>query len=321
MSAPIPVTVVGGYLGAGKTTLVNHLLRHADGLRLAVLVNDFGELPIDAELIEARGDGVISIAGGCVCCSFGNDLMAGLLKLRQLVPAAGHVLIETSGVALPGAVADAVRLVPGFAFDAVAVLADAETVRARAAERYMGDTIGRQLAQADLIVLNKLDLVAPPARTELAAWMKQRAGRARVVEAERARVPLEVLLGECLGSGAAGSGGRLRTAAIRPPEDAASYYESVSFSQPRALHVRALAEALARPELGLIRAKGVLRDAAGGLKVLQVVGARCEVADAPAWVREPSGCVCIGLKSVLDRSALERAFERSQASSGPGGRG
>ncbi len=73
MSAGLPVTVIGGYLGSGKTTLVNHLLRHAGSLRLAVLVNDFGELPIDADLIETRGEGVISIAGGCVCCSFGSD--------------------------------------------------------------------------------------------------------------------------------------------------------------------------------------------------------------------------------------------------------
>jgi G3E family GTPase len=313
VSTPIPATIVGGYLGAGKTSLVNHLLRHADGLRLAVLVNDFGELPIDADLIEARGGGVISIAGGCVCCSFGNDLMAGLSKLRQLEPAPGHVLIETSGVALPGAVASAVQLVPGFALDAVVVLADAENVRERAADRYMGDTIERQLAQADLIVLNKLDLVAPPERAHLVAWLMERAARARVIEATRAQVPLEILLGRGLGSGKARSGGSPRGSAIRPPEDAALRYESVSFSQASALHVSALADALARPELGLIRAKGVLRDAAGGLKVLQVVGARHEVADAPEALREPSGCVCIGLKGVLDRSALDRAFERAQA--------
>ena len=74
-ATPLPVTVIGGYLGAGKTTLVNRLLRQADGLRVAVLVNEFGKLPIDADLIESRDENVINIAGGCVCCSYGSDLI------------------------------------------------------------------------------------------------------------------------------------------------------------------------------------------------------------------------------------------------------
>ena len=76
MTVPLPVIILGGYLGAGKTTLVNHLLRHAGGRRIAVLGNEFGELPIDEDLIEAKGDDLISIAGGCICCSFGGDLTA-----------------------------------------------------------------------------------------------------------------------------------------------------------------------------------------------------------------------------------------------------
>ena len=82
----LPVTLIGGYLGAGKTTLVNHLLHHADGRRLAVLVNEFGDLPIDADLIEARDGNLISIAGGCICCSFGSDLVAALLNIKQREP-------------------------------------------------------------------------------------------------------------------------------------------------------------------------------------------------------------------------------------------
>ena len=311
MSAPVPVTIVGGYLGAGKTTLINHLLRHAGSLRLAVLVNDFGELAIDADLIEARGEDVISIAGGCVCCSFGSDLMGALLKLQRIEPAPGQVLIETSGVALPGAVASAVRLVPGFAIDAVVVLADAETVRNRAADRYMGDTIERQLAQADLVVLNKVDLVALREREGLVGWLGERAGAARIIEAARAQVPLEVLLGAGLVNSGAGAAGVQSAFGIRLPVEAASRYESVSFPDPGPLRVRVLAQELARPELGLIRAKGVLRDENGRLQILQVVGARFEVTDAPASLRAPSGCVCIGLKGMLDRTGLGRLFERT----------
>ena len=116
-SAPggMKVTVIGGYLGAGKTTLVNRWLRQAQaqGRRIAVLVNDFGEIGIDADLILAQSDDVLELAGGCVCCSFGSDLMAALLRLAERNPAPAHVLIETSGVALPGAVARSAKLAPG----------------------------------------------------------------------------------------------------------------------------------------------------------------------------------------------------------------
>ena len=92
MVEPIPVTVVGGYLGAGKTSLVNHLLRNAGGRRIAVLVNEFGALPIDADLIEGdAGDGFISIAGGCICCSYGSDLMDALMRLPRLESPPEHV--------------------------------------------------------------------------------------------------------------------------------------------------------------------------------------------------------------------------------------
>ena len=82
-SALIPVTIVGGYLGAGKTTLINNMLRNASGQRLAILVNEFGELPIDEDLIEAQSDEMISLAGGCICCSFGDNLVEALVSLSK----------------------------------------------------------------------------------------------------------------------------------------------------------------------------------------------------------------------------------------------
>ena len=86
MKTDVPVTVIGGYLGAGKTTMVNQLLRHAEGRRIAILVNEFGDLPIDEDLIEAEGEDMIAISGGCICCSFGSDLTAALIKLSELTP-------------------------------------------------------------------------------------------------------------------------------------------------------------------------------------------------------------------------------------------
>jgi len=130
-SAVLPATVVGGWLGAGKTTLVNHLLRHAGGRRIAVLVNDFGEVSIDADLIEGADGGVLSLAGGCMCCSWGEDLFGTLARVRARDPAPDVLLVETSGVAQPGAVARLLRLAPGIQVEAVVVLVDAETVPAQ----------------------------------------------------------------------------------------------------------------------------------------------------------------------------------------------
>ena len=151
----LPVTVIGGYLGAGKTTLVNRVLRRADGRRIAVLVNEFGDLPIDADLIESRDDNVINIAGGCVCCSYGSDLMASLMDLQKLEPRPDHILIEASGVALPEAIAQSVELMVQYVVDGIVVIANADNVREQGSDTYLGDTIRRQLAAADIILLNK----------------------------------------------------------------------------------------------------------------------------------------------------------------------
>jgi len=299
LTSPIPVTVIGGYLGAGKTTLVNHLLRHAGGRRIAVLVNDFGALPIDADLIENREGDTLAIAGGCVCCSFGSDLVAALGKIAARDPAPGHLLIEASGVALPAAIAASVSLHTGCANDGIVVLADAETVRERAADRYLGDTIERQLREAGLVLLTKPDLVSAQARTEARAWLEP---FATVIEAERGRVPIEVLLG-------LGSSPLSGTASARHPS-----YDSVAFEALPPLDVAHLADALADPALGILRAKGVLLDLSGTRRALHVVGRRSEICDAPSGAA--GRMVCIGLRGRLDRARLAAQITPRAAAAG-----
>jgi G3E family GTPase len=308
-----PVTVVGGYLGAGKTTLVNHLLRNANGLRLAVLVNDFGTLPIDADLIEAQSDNLISIAGGCICCSFGSDLMGALMQLAKRDPAPDHVLLETSGVAMPGVVARSAALLPAFTIDSVVVLADAETVRARAADRYMGDTITRQLNEADLVILNKSDLVSTGALREVQQWMGHAAPRAALVEAARGEVPPALVFGRGHAPSATGT---LAKGAIRPPEEAATRYESASFSPEAPVDVESLARALALPACGLLRAKGVLRNLDDALKTLHLVGRRYEVTPYGGPGATSTGIACIGLRGQLNTAAIEEALAQSAISPG-----
>jgi len=303
---PLPVTVIGGYLGAGKTTLVNHLLRHAAGRRLAVLVNDFGALPIDADLIESEDDDVIGLAGGCLCCSFGADLLGAVRRLTQRTARPDQLLIEASGVALPDAIAASLSLLAEVALDAVVVLADADSVQARAADRYLADTIDRQLRAADLLVLNKIDLVPAQRRAALHAWLATAAPGAKLLDAVRGALPPEALLDVDLGADAnrVRRRGAPRFENLRPQASAETQFERLEATLAQPVDAGALAQALAQPALGVIRAKGVLRDLDGATVALQVVGAR-GVITAHQRQAAAGRLVCIGLKGRLDRAAVQ----------------
>jgi len=291
----LPVTIIGGYLGAGKTTLVNRLLREANGLRLAVLVNEFGALPIDSDLIESEDDNVISIAGGCVCCSYGNDLILAMVDLAKMTPRPEHVLLEASGVALPGAIAGSIGLLQDYATDGVIVLADAETIRERAADRYVGDTVERQLADADIIILNKIDLVSAQAGDATLDWLAATSPDARIVTAAHAEVPPAIVLESFLG--------RRRPDRASPPHQV-DLFDTASIAVECGTDAAQLAQRLAEPKLGLVRAKGFVKSRAGTFMAIQVVGQRWNV--TPASAPAQTGIVCIGLKARFNHAALQR---------------
>ncbi len=247
----LPVTVIGGYLGAGKTTLVNHLLRTA-GERLAVLVNDFGEIDIDADLIESDDGETISLANGCICCSLVDGFAAALDTVRSIEPRPDRLVIETSGVADPATVA-AYGHGPGLALDAVVVVVDAETIRQRATDRYVGETVVGQLGSADVVVVNKVDLVDEREAASVVAWVSERADGAVVVAVTDSQVDPVVLFGR------EPSRAHLRdTTAAAPHQQADDDYESWSWSSDGGVQrdrVEALMDAL--PET-VVRAKGLL---------------------------------------------------------------
>ena len=153
----IPLTVIGGFLGAGKTTLLNHLLAQKSGLRFAVVVNDFGDLSVDGDLLANHGGETIELANGCICCTMGDDLFLTLMQLVRQDDPPEHILVEASGVADPRPITNIAVLHNDLTPDAVIVLADAELIEERADDQYVGDTVLHQLAAADLIILNKCD--------------------------------------------------------------------------------------------------------------------------------------------------------------------
>jgi cobalamin biosynthesis protein CobW len=220
----IPATIVTGFLGAGKTSLVRHLIGAATGHRLAIIVNEFGELGIDRELLLGCGnelceDGdIVELANGCICCTVADDFLPTLTKLIERPAPPDHILIETSGLALPKplvqafawpeirtattvdgvlTVIDAAALAAGrFADDPEAVAAQRAADPTIEHDNPLEEVFGDQLACADLVILNKTDLIAP---AELARLTDEIGARlrpgVRIVTARDGKVAPSVALG------------------------------------------------------------------------------------------------------------------------------
>ncbi len=299
----IPVTIVGGFLGAGKTTLVNHLLRTATR-RYAVVVNDFGAVNVDAALVRGLDGGVMSLANGCVCCGTGPDLGDTLARLVGRDPAPEHVLLEASGVSDPWRIAQLVKLEPALALDAVLVLVDAAAFPAQVADRYLTDTLERQLARADLIVLNKCDLAGPDAAE--AAVLRLRPD-ARIARVEHAELPEALLAGPPLPRR---PGSRLTAPAPEHPFRTWLWREMAAFDH------QALAQALDGLPQSVLRAKGFCRVGPGRRQhLLQLVGRRWSL--APMAGHEDA-LVVIGTAGMPPPTALDALFRRALLAPAPG---
>ena len=311
----IPLTVIGGFLGAGKTTLLNAVLARSEGRRLAILVNDFGTLSIDAALISARSARTLSLSNGCVCCTLVGGLTQALIDVLEIDPPPDHVVVEASGVSDPGRIAQIARADRGFAQDATIVVAAADQIEGLAADRYIGDTLQRQLASADLIVLNKRDLVGDRKAAATLSWLHSVSPGARLIEAVHGELPCGVVLGHV---GNAGTMQREGAATIHrmvgSAPDHGDRFSTRTLRCAQPLSEAAVRDALAALPEAVLRAKGFVRfDAAPDLPhLVQAVGRRWSISAAPlATPAEGSMLVIIGVTEALaaaDLTTLERAF-------------
>ncbi len=193
---PIAMTIISGFLGAGKTTLLNHILNANHGMRIAVLVNDFGAINIDSQLVVGVEGETINLSNGCICCTIRGDLLQAVIKLVRQENPPEYIIIETSGVSDPVAVANTFfmpEVKPVIRLDSILTVVDAEQLRDLESENY--DLAIDQIAVADIIVLNKVDLVTAEQLETVRDMIRQISPDARILEVTHGNVPLELVLG------------------------------------------------------------------------------------------------------------------------------
>ena len=339
MSSKIPATIVTGFLGAGKTSLVRHLVENARGRRIALLINEFGDMGVDRGIlggcgIEACGEeDVIELANGCICCTVADDFLPAMRTILAREPAPDHIVIETSGLALPKplvaafnwpevrsrltvdgvlVVADAAAVRDGrFAHDPEAVQAEREADPALDHETPLEELFEEQLGCGDLVLVNKADQVAEAERPEVEAAIRAelRPG-VRLVWTSHGRIDPAVALG--LGVAAEGDLANRPSHHDGGEEHGHDEFESFVLEVPPLADPEPLVARLREAIRGhdILRVKGFLAVAGKPMRhVLQAVGERIDRYYDRPW-RPGEGAagelVVIGMKG-LDRGAIGAA--------------
>lgn len=307
-TAPLPVSLVGGFLGAGKTTLLNGVLSAQHDKRIAVLVNDFGRVNIDSQLVVSVEDEVIDLANGCICCSLRGDLLEACLKLLERPDPPEAFLVETSGVSDLGDVVrafDQPQVQGRLRLDAVMVVADCETLDQSLGGR-LGALLSQQLAAADLVILNKCDLVGPEGLRKARSAIDAVAPGIAVLATRFGILPEGLAMATDLTR-------PRRPSRLTGHQAAGHGMVSFHWTSDRPLSLPKLRRVLEQLPPEVYRAKGFvyLEELPPYRILLQKVGRRYNLRDQAAWgaCAPRSEIVAIATADCGDPAIIERAFE------------
>ncbi len=309
----LPVVTIGGFLGAGKTTLVNEILRQANGRRIVVFVNDFGAINIDHALVETIEDDRISLSNGCVCCSLNDDLVTGVADFARAAAPPDAIVVEASGVADPRALdasLDALEAAGLASLDTRLYVLDVDGFDRLEFED--AEHIIDHAAASDLILLNKSDIASSQQIAALRETLAVSAPYSNCIEADHCRVPIDLIL--------AGKPARSKAArpATRAEKGTAHWgdgrFDHWSGQTDTPLDRRRFEDFAGLLPAHCLRAKGIVRfaDDPGQSVLFHLVGHRATLEMSPVPPPRPSSqIVAIGDRRKLAAFDIDRAFRKT----------